>query len=202
MVFSALKDSEPGDCYFTIGPTSYSFSAVSLALYTRPTRHLFRLFFGCFQGPAFGASAAGRPIVRLLPIPTTILLKSLLSGLQEAERDHVECQNKFFDSFRAGHKTSNIVKKCQTYFSEISGRGRWKRGICINLSEFDFGICDNFAHPSCDVRNEIPSMLRKFGAQFAANIVQRPPYERPLLGIYCRDQKYSGSGKMLPRINI
>ena len=36
------------------------FSAVFPALCPGPTRHLFRLFSGCFQGPPFGASVAGR----------------------------------------------------------------------------------------------------------------------------------------------
>ena len=36
------------------------FPAVFPALCPGPTRHLFRLFFGCFQGPALGASVAGR----------------------------------------------------------------------------------------------------------------------------------------------
>ena len=42
------------------GCPSGCFSAVFPALYSGATRHLFRLFFGCFQGPAFGASVAGR----------------------------------------------------------------------------------------------------------------------------------------------
>ena len=47
-------------CFARFGCFSGCFSAVSPALYTRATRHLFRLFLGCFQGPAFGASVAGR----------------------------------------------------------------------------------------------------------------------------------------------
>ena len=66
----------------------------------------------------------------------------------------------------------------------LLGRNVWRRGhrkrdICTKLSEINFQICDNFAHLSSDVRNEVPAILRKFGAQFA----QRPPRERPLLGI-------------------
>ena len=40
-------------------PVRLSFACFP-ALCPGPTRHLFRLFFGCFQGPAFGASVAGR----------------------------------------------------------------------------------------------------------------------------------------------
>ena len=42
------------------GCPSGCFLAVFPALYSGATRHLFRLFFGCFQGPAFGAFVAGR----------------------------------------------------------------------------------------------------------------------------------------------
>ena len=47
----------------------------------------------------------------------------------------------------------------------------------MKLSEIDFqicDICDNFAHPSSDVRNEIPAILRKFGAQCATNLHNAP----------------------------
>ena len=47
-------------CFACFGCFSGCFSAVSPALYTGPTRHPFRLFFGCFRGPTFGASVAGR----------------------------------------------------------------------------------------------------------------------------------------------
>ena len=47
-------------CFARFGCFSGCFSAVSPALYTRASRHLFQLFFGCFQSPAFGASVAGR----------------------------------------------------------------------------------------------------------------------------------------------
>ena len=38
------------------------------ALDPLPTRHLFRLFFGCFQGPAFGASVVGRADLNCIPL--------------------------------------------------------------------------------------------------------------------------------------
>ena len=41
-------------------------------------------------------------------------------------------------------------------------------------------LCDNFAHPSSHARNEIPAILRKFGAHFATNL---RPRENPLFGI-------------------
>ena len=44
-------------------------------------------------------------------------------------------------------------------------------------------IFDNFAHPSSDARNEIPAILRQFGAQFATNLRNAPPRERPLLSL-------------------
>ena len=70
------------------------------------------------------------------------------------------------------------------YRSTIIGR---KRGICINLSEIDFQIRDRFAtilHTlrSSDARNELPIILRKFGAHFATNSCN-PPRERPPFGI-------------------
>ena len=35
-------------------------------------------------------------------------------------------------------------------------------------------ICDNFAHPSSEIQNEIQVILRKFGAQFATNLRNAP----------------------------
>ena len=43
-------------------------------------------------------------------------------------------------------------------------------------------ICDNFAHPSSDVRNEIPAILCKFGAQFATNLRNAPLANAPFSG--------------------
>ena len=43
-------------------------------------------------------------------------------------------------------------------------------------------ICDNFAHPSSDVRNEIPAILRKFGVQFATNLRNAPFANAPFSG--------------------
>ena len=62
-------------------------------------------------------------------------------------------------------------------------RGHWKRGICIKLSEIDFQIRDKFAHPSSAVRNDIPAILRKIWRAICDKFAQRPPRERPLLGI-------------------
>ena len=66
--------------------------------------------------------------------------------------------------------------------SDIWRRGHWKRGICIKLSEIDFQICDNFAHPSSDVRNEVPTILRNFGAQFATDLRNAPVANAPFSG--------------------
>ena len=40
-------------------------------------------------------------------------------------------------------------------------------------------ICDNYAHPSYDVRNEIRSIFRKLSGQFAAHLRQPPPSRTP-----------------------
>ena len=66
--------------------------------------------------------------------------------------------------------------------SEIRRRGRWKRGICIKLSEIDFQICDNFAHPSSDVRNKSPANFAQIWRTICDKFAQRPLRERPLLG--------------------
>ena len=66
-------------------------------------------------------------------------------------------------------------------YSEISRRGHWKRGICIKWSKIDLRqICDNFAHPSCDVRNEMQDILLKSSAQFATNLHNAPLAKAPL----------------------
>ena len=59
--------------------------------------------------------------------------------------------------------------------------GHRKRGICIKTSENCILVCDNFAHLSSDVPNEIPAILRKFGAQFAPNLRNSPLPKTPLL---------------------
>ena len=67
--------------------------------------------------------------------------------------------------------------------SETRRRGHWKRGNCIKLSEIDFQIRDNFAHPSSDVQNEIPAILAQIWRAICDKFAQRPLTERPLLGI-------------------
>ena len=73
--------------------------------------------------------------------------------------------------------------------SEISRRGHWKRGICRKSSEIDFRICDNFAQPSCDVRNEIAIILPKFGAQFATNLRNTPLANAPFSGFLEKEKR-------------
>ena len=55
--------------------------------------------------------------------------------------------------------------------SKFWRRGRWKRGICIKLFEFFATICDNVAHPSSEVRDEIPAIFRQFGAHFVPGVL-------------------------------
>ena len=66
-----------------------------------------------------------------------------------------------------------------TQGSEIRRRGHWKGGICINCPKLIFLICDNFAHPSSHVQNEIPAILRGFGARFATNLPNGPLANAP-----------------------
>ena len=47
-------------CFACFGRLSSCLSAVLQALCLGPARHLSPLFYRCFQGPAFGASVAGR----------------------------------------------------------------------------------------------------------------------------------------------
>ena len=63
-------------------------------------------------------------------------------------------------------------------------------------------MCNKFAtilaRSSCNARNEIPSILRKFGTQFATNLRKHPPYERPFSKflIFTLPQKESGNGSL------
>ena len=76
--------------------------------------------------------------------------------------------------------------------SEISRREHWKISLMFlhkivrNRLSNVRQMCDSFAHPSYDVRNEIRAIFRKLSGQFAAHLRQQPPpppRERPLLGI-------------------
>ena len=53
--------------------------------------------------------------------------------------------------------------------------------IVRNLLSKSRQICDNLAHPSSDVRNEIPAILRKFA--ICDKFAQSPLANAPLLGI-------------------
>ena len=73
--------------------------------------------------------------------------------------------------------------------SEIRRRGRWKRGICIKLSEivsrFCDKMCNNFVHPSEDPlmhKTKHPQFCANL-AQFATNLSNAPLVNAPLLGI-------------------
>ena len=61
-------------------------------------------------------------------------------------------------------------------FTAIStGGGHWKRALRQ--------ICDNFVHPPCDVRKELPASLCKFDAKFATTLHNPDARrKRPLLG--------------------
>ena len=78
----------------------------------------------------------------------------------------------------------NYYRTKLDYFGTIRTlrRGHRKRGVCIKLAEFDFRICDNFAHPSCDARNKNTSNLRKCGRNLH-QICATPPLPTPPLGI-------------------
>ena len=71
----------------------------------------------------------------------------------------------------------------QTAMIRDSEKGALEKGylhkIVRNWLSNSRQICDNFAQPFPDARNEIPAILQKFGAQSA----QRPLRERPLFGI-------------------
>ena len=49
-------------------------------------------------------------------------------------------------------------------------------------------IRDNFAHFACDVRNEMPAILRRFGAQSAANLRNAPLANAPFSG-FSKEQR-------------
>ena len=55
-----------------------------------------------------------------------------------------------------------------------TGKSMRKRLSKLPFSNLPFSFSPNFAHPSSDVRNEIPAILRKFGAQFATNLRNAP----------------------------
>ena len=66
--------------------------------------------------------------------------------------------------------------------SEIRGRGRWKRGICINLSEIDFQTRDKFATILRTLRLTYETKYRQFGANLVPNVGQictTPPSRTP-----------------------
>ena len=56
--------------------------------------------------------------------------------------------------------------------------------------------CNNFAHPSSDVRNEIPAISLKFGAQFATSLRNAPFTNAPFSGFLTlfRARQRSGEG--------
>ena len=54
-------------------------------------------------------------------------------------------------------------------------------GICTKLSEIDFQICDDFAHPSCDALHEMPATLRKTCATNLHNTHPSRPPPPPVL---------------------
>ena len=57
-----------------------------------------------------------------------------------------------------------------------SKKGALEKGnFCIKLSEIDFQIRDKFAHPSADVRNEIPAICANW-ARNLRQICATPPF--------------------------
>ena len=106
------------------GCPSGCFSAVSLALCPGPTRHLFRLFFGRFQGPAPGASVTGRSDRK----SRELLGKSgeLLGNLCQSRKRPLKMQHEFswaasrVETFFARtawfeRKTQVLAKKCAKF---------------------------------------------------------------------------------------
>ena len=64
-----LRSARPkNSCFASLRCFSGCFSAVSPALCPGPIRHPSRLFFGCFQGPAFRASRADRNLRIVSPL--------------------------------------------------------------------------------------------------------------------------------------
>ena len=96
---------------------------------------------------------------------------------------------------RAKHApTLREIPSLKTPF--IWRRGHWKRGICIKLSEIDLHsrqVCNHLVHPSSHAHNEIPAILRDFGAQFATHLRNAPlanvPFSKSLImesnNVYC-----------------
>ena len=66
--------------------------------------------------------------------------------------------------------------------SEISRRGHWKRGICINFSEIDFQIRDKFATILLTLPLMYETKCRQFCANWTRNLRQicaTPPSRTP-----------------------
>ena len=91
-----------------------------------------------------------------------------------------------------------LIRGSPPRLSEVWRMGGLEKGylhnIVRNFLSNSRHICDTLAQPSSDVRNELPAILRKFGAQFATKVAQRPPRERPLLGISAKTPSDCRSG--------
>ena len=91
----------------------------------------------------------------------------------------------FWPSPCSGERNSvSLWVRCsQPIISEVSRRGRWKRGICIKLSEIDFSMCDKRATIFLrTLRVMYETKYQTFcaiGAQFATSLRNAPSRTPP-----------------------
>ena len=90
-------------------------------------------------------------------------------------------------SFCAGAPRPRAPKVVEVQNSQQFGEGGIGKGVlaenCPKLT-LTFAtnmrqICDDFAHPSSDLRNEMHAIVRKFGAQSTTNLHNAPLANAP-----------------------